>query len=142
MAHQLDGYDGQCRNIHGHSYRLFVTVGGTPSGDVSSPKCGMVMDFVDLKRIVHEHIVDKLEHALMLRQGCKIGEALGDADVKLVCVAYQPTCENMVIHMAKVLNEHLPPHVKLQRLRLHETQTSFAEWYAEDNRCGEQPPEA
>ena len=52
MAHTLDGYDGPCREIHGHSYRLFVTVKGRPKDDPSDSKCGMVIDFGDLKRIV------------------------------------------------------------------------------------------
>ncbi|MDR3365973.1 MAG: 6-carboxytetrahydropterin synthase [Prevotellaceae bacterium] len=142
MAHQLEGYDGQCSNIHGHSYRLFVTVCGTPVSDANSPKYGMVMDFTDLKRIVNEHIVNKLEHALMLRQGCKIGEALKNVYTKVVCVDYQPTCENMVAQMAKILIEQLPKSVRLHSLKLHETQTSFAEWYAADNERGEQAAEA
>jgi 6-pyruvoyltetrahydropterin/6-carboxytetrahydropterin synthase len=133
MAHQLEGYDGQCRNIHGHSYRLFVTVIGAPAGDARSPKYGMVMDFTDLKKIVNEHIVNKLDHALMLRQGSKIDEALKNIFTKIVCVTCQPTCENMVIQMAEILNRQLPQSVKLHSLKLHETQTSFAEWHASDN---------
>lgn len=138
MAHQLEGYDGQCSNIHGHSYRLFVTVIGAPAGDAGSPKYGMVMDFSNLKKIVNEHIVNPLDHALMLRKGCKIDEALKNIYAKVVCVAYQPTCENMVIQMAKLLLDQLPKGVQLHSLKLHETQTSFAEWYAADNRSGDQ----
>ena len=66
-AHALDGYDGPCREIHGHSYRLFVTVKGTPAEDASNPKCGMVLDFGVLKRIVSEEIVSHFDHALVLR---------------------------------------------------------------------------
>ena len=66
-AHALDGYDGPCREIHGHSYRLFVTVKGTPAEDASNPKCGMVLDFGVLKRIVSEEIVSRFDHALVLR---------------------------------------------------------------------------
>ncbi|MDR0567394.1 MAG: 6-carboxytetrahydropterin synthase [Prevotellaceae bacterium] len=138
MAHQLDGYDGLCSNIHGHSYRLLVTVIGAPSDDERSPKYGMVMDFTDLKRIVNEHIVAPLDHALMLRKGCKIDDALKNMHAKIVCVAYQPTCENMVIRMAQILAAQLPPTVQLHSVKLHETQTSFAEWRAADNRGGEQ----
>ena len=65
-AHALDGYDGPCREVHGHSYRLFVTVRGVPQGDARSPKYGMVMDFGDLKRLVHEQIVSRLDHACLL----------------------------------------------------------------------------
>ena len=52
MAHMLEGYDGPCSEIHGHSYRLFVTVAGTPCSDPQNPKYGMVIDFGVLKRIV------------------------------------------------------------------------------------------
>ncbi len=62
-AHALDGYDGPCREIHGHSYRLFVTVKGRPSTTEGDPKCGMVLDFGVLKRIVHEEIVARFDHA-------------------------------------------------------------------------------
>lgn len=133
MAHQLESYDGQCSNIHGHSYRLFVTISGTPITDTANPKCGMVMDFTDLKRIVNEFIIEKVEHALMLRQGTKMDEALKKVHTKIVCVNYQPTCENMVIQMAEILNSELPKNVKLHSIRLHETATSYAEWFASDN---------
>ena len=66
-AHALDGYDGPCREIHGHSYRLFVTVAGRPVADPGNPKYGMVMDFGVLKRIVNEQIVSRFDHAFVLR---------------------------------------------------------------------------
>ena len=93
-AHALDGYDGPCREIHGHSYRLFVTVKGTPAEDASNPKCGMVLDFGVLKRIDSEETVSRFAARIAAR---------------------------------------LPEGVALHSLRLHETATSFAEWFAEDN---------
>ena len=134
MAHLLEGYDGQCSNVHGHSYRLFVTVSGTPNSDSASPKFGMVMDFTELKTIVNNLIISKLDHSLMLRQGTKIDEALTHVHTKIVHVSCQPTCENMVIHIAEILNNKLPKNVMLHSLRLYETATSFAEWYASDNK--------
>ena len=74
-AHALDGYDGPCREIHGHSYRLFVTVKGTPAEDASNPKCGMVLDFGVLKRIVSEEIVSHFDHALVLRAFPKVSRS-------------------------------------------------------------------
>ena len=68
MAHALAGYDGPCREIHGHSYKLFVTVRGIPEQNPNSPKYGMVMDFGDLKRIVNRLIVDRYDHAFVLRE--------------------------------------------------------------------------
>src|SRR5690606_19438176 len=69
MAHALKGYDGLCKYIHGHSYKLEVTIKGTPINDHTNPKNGMVMDFKDLKKIVKEHILNVYDHALVLEKG-------------------------------------------------------------------------
>lgn len=135
-AHALDGYDGPCREIHGHSYRLFVTVKGRPSADEGDPKCGMVMDFGVLKRIVGEQIVSRFDHALVLRAtecDAALREMLRKRFGNIVTVDYQPTCENMLDDFAGRIRRQLPPGVELWSLRLHETATSYAEWFAEDN---------
>ena len=135
-AHALDGYDGLCREIHGHSYRLFVTVKGEPSCDEGDPKLGMVMDFGDLKRIVNSEIVDRLDHSFVLRNSEQNEELKGFLGAKfknVVLVDYQPTCENMLADFAERLQRALPSRVQLHSLRLHETATSYAEWYASDN---------
>lgn len=135
-AHALDGYDGPCREIHGHSYRLFVTVTGRPLQDEQDPKCGMVMDFGVLKRVVNDQIIARLDHALVLRaskQGQELHKVLAERFDNLVLVDYQPTCENMLEDFARRLSAHLPQGVTLHALRLHETATSFAEWFAADN---------
>lgn len=136
-AHALEGYDGLCREIHGHSYRLFVTVKGTPCADESNPKFGMVMDFGELKRIVNEQILSRLDHAFVMRRTAEstcVAEQIGCRFGRIVLVDYQPTCENMLADFAARIEADLPSHVKLHALRLHETATSFAEWMAEDNR--------
>ncbi|HNF31650.1 MAG TPA: 6-carboxytetrahydropterin synthase, partial [Bacteroidia bacterium] len=66
MAHALYGYDGPCKNIHGHTYKLSVTLKGTPVKDNSNPKAGMVIDFSILKQIVQEKIIKQFDHALVL----------------------------------------------------------------------------
>ena len=133
MAHMLEGYDGLCRNIHGHSYRLFVTVKGFPCADEKSPKFGMVMDFSILKRIVKEEIVDRLDHAMMVRRGSEQAKSLRGLAERIYEVDYQPTCENMVVEFAKRIERRLPEEVELYSVKLHETATSFAEWYKSDN---------
>lgn len=136
-AHALEGYDGPCREIHGHSYRLFVTVKGEPVDDPANPKYGMVMDFGVLKRIVHEEIVARLDHSLVLRAsptGAPWREALAAQFCNIVEVAYQPTCENMLIDFADRIARRLPAGVTLQAVRLYETATSCAEWLADENR--------
>lgn len=135
-AHALEGYDGPCREIHGHSYRLFVTVKGTPVSDAQDPKYGMVMDFGVLKRIVNEEIVSRFDHALVLKAseaGEELFRVLSARFGNIVTVSYQPTCENMLEDFAARIASRLPEGVMLHSLRLHETATSFAEWFAEDN---------
>ena len=98
-AHALDGYDGPCREIHGHSYRLFVTVKGCPADDDTNPKCGMVMDFGVLKSIVNEEVVSRFDHALVLRatrRDAPLRAVLAERFGNIVTVDYQPTCENML----------------------------------------------
>ncbi len=135
-AHALDGYDGPCREIHGHSYRLFVTVKGAPLADAGHPKQGMVMDFGLLKRIVGEEIIARFDHALVLQRTAATDDlraALAQRFDNLVEVDYRPTCENMLADFAARIRSRLPQGISLHALRLHETATSFAEWYAEDN---------
>ena len=134
-AHALGGYDGPCREIHGHSYRLFVTIKGTPSTDPMNPKQGMVMDFGVLKKIVNEEIISRFDHALVLRSTADEGlrRVLLEQFDNVVTVEYQPTCENMLDDFAHRLMKRLPEGVMLHSLRLHETASSYAEWYAEDN---------
>ena len=137
MAHYLSGYDGACKNIHGHSYRLFVTVIGEPISEEKHPKLGMVMDFGQLKELVHRRIISKLDHALLIHdtpESKELQRLLTKNFEKVEIVAYQPTCENLLIHFAAVIKAELPSNIRLHHLRLNETITSFAEWYEEDNK--------
>ncbi len=133
MAHMLDHYDGLCSNMHGHSYRLFVTVAGEPDQNPQSPKQGMVMDFSILKKIVKEEIVDQLDHAMLISSTSEHAPLLRKMGGRIIEVDYQPTCENMVTRFAERIMKRLPQGVKLFSVKLHETATSFAEWYASDN---------
>ncbi|NWJ52632.1 MAG: 6-carboxytetrahydropterin synthase [Bacteroidetes bacterium] len=135
MAHALKGYIGPCRNIHGHSYELFVTVKGEPVNNPGSSDNGMVIDFKLLKSIVRENIIDLYDHALVLHKdsAALINDESRELYGKLVTVEYQPTSENLLIYFAEVLKQKLPNTVKLHSLFLRETVTSFAEWFAEDN---------
>jgi 6-pyruvoyltetrahydropterin/6-carboxytetrahydropterin synthase len=140
-AHALSGYDGPCRNIHGHSYELSVTIIGEPESDISSAKNGMVLDFGDLKRIVKKNIIDPFDHALVLGPGFQeeMKNLPPEACNNIRWVDYQPTSENMLIDFSKRISSLLPAQVKLHSLKLRETGTSFAEWYATDNLKKKEP---
>ena len=135
-GHALYGYDGKCKNVHGHSYKLSVTVIGTPIVDRSNVKFGMVIDFSDLKKIVREEIVDIFDHATVFNETTphiELANELKSRGHHVILVNYQPTSENMVIDFAKKIKDRLPQSVSLHSLKLQETDTSFAEWYASDN---------
>lgn len=100
-AHFLPGYAGKCKDMHGHSYRLHVTL----SGKVD-PKSGMVMDFHDIRTIVSKRILDKLDHKL-----------LNDT-------IPNPTAENIVMWIWKELKKE-GKSFPLFELRLWETEKSF-----------------
>lgn len=136
MAHALHNYDGLCKNIHGHSYILQVTVIGTPCKRTDNPKLGMVMDFGDLKTIVNEEIVSKLDHAVVMPDSYPQGQIknLCEMTERIIITDYQPTCENMLIDFAKLIQPRLPKDIELFSLKLYETANSFAEWFAEDNK--------
>jgi len=134
-AHALYGYDGKCKNIHGHSYHLYVTVIGIPIDDDQHTKNGMVMDFGDLKVIVKKEIVTKFDHAVVLNENSphkELANTINDYSHKVVLVPYQPTSENMLIDFAERIQRRLPQNVLLHSLKLYETANSYAEWFAND----------
>jgi len=135
-GHALYGYDGKCRNVHGHSYKLAVTVVGIPITDPTHVKLGMVIDFGDLKTIVKEEVVDPFDHATIFNRNTphlELAEELQERGHKVILADYQPTSENMVMDFAKKIRARLPRHISLHSLKLRETETAFAEWHATDN---------
>ncbi len=125
-AHALRDYDGPCRSIHGHSYKLWVTI----KGEVD-PKSGMILDFGDLKRIVNEVIIFRFDHSLILNEedektNLKSGTLLDNLEV----LPFNPSSENLVVYFSDLLRAALPDKIELHSLKLYETETSFTEWYA------------
>lgn len=135
MAHTLYEYDGVCRNIHGHSYNLEVTIKGEPIKEPGHPKDGMILDFGDLKDIVKSQIVTRFDHSLMVNHLVPESqiELLKKTTNRIIIVDFQPTSENIAAYIAEILQQHLPSNVSLFSIRLYETITAFAEWFASDN---------
>ena len=108
-AHHLECYQGDCANLHGHTYKLHVTMKGKLNN------IGMVIDFKDLSRIVKEVVVNRLDHKMLNH-----------------ILNYNPTAENMVLWIHDELTEALQKEdlrgVKVTSVVLWETPTSFAEY--------------
>ena len=134
MAHALPGYLGDCKNLHGHSYRLEITIKGLPLHQPGHPNDGMVMDFKDLKKIVKSVVTDDFDHAVLLSQNmpADVLAVLQKHFEKVQIVSFQPTCELLLLHFVENIRKELPPGVELWTVRLYETASSFAEWNLAD----------
>lgn len=135
MAHVLHGYDGLCQNIHGHSYGLEITLSGKPINSPGHPKDGMIMDFHELKMLVNKHIIQVFDHSLLIsnRFNEEQQKAFREVTSRLFVVEFQPTTENILVYIASILLPLLTENVSLYSIRLYETATSYAEWFATDN---------
>jgi 6-pyruvoyltetrahydropterin/6-carboxytetrahydropterin synthase len=135
MAHALWNYNGLCRNIHGHSYKLFVSIIGEPICNENNPNNGMLIDFNVLKSLVKANVIDYYDHSLVLFKNSPT-ELLNNVKQmfdKFHIVDFQPTCENLIVDIANRIKNKLPVELKLYSIRLNETATAYAEWYSDDN---------
>ncbi|KGQ63199.1 6-carboxy-5,6,7,8-tetrahydropterin synthase [Gallibacterium anatis 7990] len=128
MAHLLDGHDGKCQNLHGHTYKLQVIVSGETEN--SGAKKGMVIDFSDLKKVVNDLIISPMDHAFIYDQSSeretKIAQLLQQLNSKTFALPVRSTAENLAQFIFQRLKENVGFH--LHSVRLWETPTSFAEY--------------
>ena len=97
----------------------------------------MVIDFGDLKTIVNQEIVHPFDHATVLNVNSphkEIADEMESRGHKILRVDYQPTSEMMILDFVVKIEDKLPNHLKLYSLKLQETETAFAEWYADDQK--------
>ncbi|HIP37222.1 MAG TPA: 6-carboxytetrahydropterin synthase [Crocinitomix sp.] len=134
-AHALWNYDGKCKNIHGHSYKLTISISGDVINDINHVKNGMIIDFGDLKKIVKKQVVDVYDHCLLLNGDTPHANyaKVENGFSKMMLCDYQPTAENMLIDIVKRIQPNLPNNIKLRYAKLQETDTSFVEWFDVDN---------
>ncbi len=106
-AHRLEGHDGPCKNLHGHTYKLQVGVYGPVKHEPEAPDEGMVVDFGQIKNVVKAHIISRLDH-----------QYLNDI------LPFRPTAENIAVWMVEVLRKSGLP---VKFVRLFETPTACVE---------------
>ncbi len=128
-AHAIHGYNGQCKNIHGHSYELHVTIAGNEQGDEYLPAPGFLFDFKDIKKAGAE-IVETLDHKVVLSKAYMAAHPEMQQHENLVVWEFEPTAENILLYARKVFNKTLPEHIRPVRIKLFETNDSYAEWIA------------
>lgn len=128
IAHMLDGHDGKCKNLHGHTYRLEVEISGPLIQE--GPKEGMVLDFSDLKQAVKQWVVDPMDHAFLYHRHnereAALAQMLQSWQMKTYALECRTTAEAISQHIFHCLREQggLP----ISRIRLWETPTSYSEY--------------
>ena len=128
MAHALYGYAGKCKNIHGHSYVLHVTVTSSVNQQGYLPAPGLIFDFKDLKKIVDDLILQKLEHQLVLSGTYLNANPAFNGAENILVWEMEPSVENILLFIRQQLQMHFPAEIQLLKLKLFETADSYAEW--------------
>lgn len=122
-AHRLSNYQGACKEIHGHTYKLAVTI----SGQIDE-ESDMILDFKVLKNHVKKAILDHVDHALILKDAKENRQIFQNYTGNIFWMTTEPTAERMLLWMVVQLTTILPPYIRLESLQLYETSSSFASW--------------
>lgn len=128
MAHAIDGYNGLCRGIHGHSYELHVTVSGTAGDSDYIRAPGFILDFKELKNMVNSEVIERLDHKLLLSNSFLDKNPGMPSPENIIMWNAEPTAENLLIFIRNAITKKLPGSVPLKALKLYETKDSYAEW--------------
>jgi 6-pyruvoyltetrahydropterin/6-carboxytetrahydropterin synthase len=122
MGHRLPEHFGQCKNIHGHSYKMLVEFEGELDEN------GMVIDYYDVEKIVYP-IIEKLDHAFLVNTDDKLTiEFLEKLNSKKVVVDFESTAENICTYLLNQIKDaDLPANVKAIMVKVAETEEDYAE---------------
>lgn len=128
MAHAIHGYPGNCKNVHGHSYELHVTVSPANQTEAYIKTPGYLVDFKEIKKLVKNAIVDQFDHKLLLSQDFLQANPNFASQENLVQWEVEPTAENLLIYIQHEISNRLDADIRLSHLRLFETVDSYADW--------------
>ncbi len=120
-GHALSGYDGACRNIHGHSYKLHISITGDHLHQ------GILFDFKALKSIVEQSVLNDLDHALLLKRNHVNLSATKNLVTNIHWMDEEPTAESLVTYIGDKVKSALPTGIRLLRVKLYETETGYVE---------------
>ena len=134
-AHMLTGYDGLCQNLHGHSYKLEVTI-SCPKHDRNNNPFNFVIDFSKVNKMLKEYVPD---HSFIVNVNNKnsaeyeVYKILDSYNYRIMTMSKAPSAENMVEVFAKdiqILLEKEFPDIEctVDSIKLWETRDSYATW--------------
>jgi len=130
-AHRLSNYEGKCQRIHGHTYRVSITVESSKLNN-----WGAVIDFGDLKRLLKTYVSDRYDHKLILKSGDTENKAISSVlkSSWVVWMNGNPTAENMARDIYKDIQPALKviaKNIKLVEVTVYETATNKATYQEE-----------
>lgn len=133
MGHRVTNHMSLCKNPHGHRYRLLIEISGDIKNKNDKPDQGMVLDFGDLKGLINEEIVDKLDHSFMYwdKDDVMSDFAKNNKELKFIKTSFVPTAECIVGYIAITLQklfENKLPGIALESATLFETPNCSAKW--------------
>jgi len=128
MAHAIHGYAGACKNIHGHSYQLQVSISRKNQLDRYIPSTGFLIDFKDLKQIVKDSVIKIFDHKIVVSEAFLLNNAGLRSQENIIIWTFEPSAENILLFIRETLEKKLPGDVILTKLKLNETKDSYAEW--------------
>ncbi|MBK8787090.1 MAG: 6-carboxytetrahydropterin synthase [Chitinophagaceae bacterium] len=108
MAHAIYGYTGACKNIHGHSYELHVTVSAAGDETVYIPSPGFMADFKDIKKWVQAAVIEKMDHSLLLSPDFIAANPTVSALKTLLYLKLNNNALNLLIHIRLMLVNIFP----------------------------------
>ena len=123
MSHRLPFHTGPCKNIHGHSYKMFVILEGEPDSN------SMVIDYYDIDRFI-KPLLDGFDHSFVCDENDDLMISfLKDNGFKYHVIPYLTTSENLVTYMLELAEPHFSSFSNLSSLtiKLYETEDAYAE---------------
>lgn len=135
-GHRIPNHGGACKNLHGHRYKLDITVQGKIDNSEGSPSEGMLIDFGEIKKIAIQYISDPWDHAFLVSSSdhhlVQFLESLPDH--KTIVLDTIPTVENLANLIFSILaekfNKKFQDRIHLKAIRLYETPNCWADVYA------------
>lgn len=139
--HQLPNHDGLCKNYHGHTYKIQITLTGLVNEREGHKSEGMVYDFGNLKKIFKKEVESKMDHAFIAKgdeviviSGVEhnMAQALKEQGKRVTVLGFRSTAENLSKWIFESIQDKLPKNVYVKNVRVYETPTSWADYKARD----------
>ena len=134
MGHRVPNHKSKCRNLHGHRYRMELTLAGELNSMAGDSSEGMVFDFGDIKQFMTANIHDVLDHGFMIYEHDEIltrfFDSVKEQEFRMLRVPFVPTAENIAQWCYEQLAGCFPAGIAIVSVRIYETPNSWAEYVA------------